>query len=80
MSETVCTIGVDFGTESGRVLVLDLDSGEELAVHVVAYAHGVIDRHLIGTDRNEVRLVEQDVRGLQKRIAEEAIGCKVLLT
>ena len=50
MSETVCTIGVDFGTESGRVLVLDLDSGEELTVHVVPYAHGVIDRHLIGSD------------------------------
>jgi L-ribulokinase len=48
--ETVCTIGVDFGTESGRVLVLELDSGEELAVHVVPYAHGVIDRHLLGTD------------------------------
>jgi L-ribulokinase len=45
----VCTIGVDFGTESGRVLVLDLDSGKELAVHVVAYAHGVIDRDLIST-------------------------------
>jgi len=50
VSETVCTIGVDFGTESGRVLVLDLDSGEELTVHVVPYAHGVIDRHLIGSD------------------------------
>jgi L-ribulokinase len=50
VSETVCTIGVDFGTESGRVLVLELDSGEELAVHVVPYAHGVIDRHLLGTD------------------------------
>jgi L-ribulokinase len=48
--ETVCTIGVDFGTESGRVLVLELDSGEELAVHVVPYAHGVIDRRLLGTD------------------------------
>jgi L-ribulokinase len=50
MSETVCTIGVDFGTESGRVLVLDLGSGEELAVEVVPYPHGVIDRHLIGSD------------------------------
>ena len=50
MRETVCTIGVDFGTESGRVLVLELDSGEELAVHVVPYAHGVIDRRLLGTD------------------------------
>jgi len=50
VSETVCTIGVDFGTESGRVLVLELESGQELAVHVVPYAHGVIDRHLLGTD------------------------------
>jgi L-ribulokinase len=41
---------VDFGTESGRVLVLDLDTGEELATHVVAYPHGVIDRALVGTD------------------------------
>ena len=42
-------IGVDFGTESGRALLLDLDSGEELAVEVVSYAHGVIDRELPGT-------------------------------
>jgi L-ribulokinase len=49
MSETVCTIGVDFGTESGRVLVLDLETGDELAVHVVPYEHGVIDRRLVGT-------------------------------
>ena len=32
MSERACSIGVDFGTESGRVLVLDLDGGAELAV------------------------------------------------
>lgn len=39
-------IGVDFGTESGRVLVLDLASGEEVAVRAVAYPHGVIDERL----------------------------------
>lgn len=39
-------LGVDFGTESGRALLLDLRSGEELAVHEVAYEHGVIDREL----------------------------------
>jgi L-ribulokinase len=50
VNETVCTIGVDFGTESGRVLVLDLESGTELAVNVVPYPHGVIDRRLDGTD------------------------------
>ena len=43
-----CTIGVDFGTESGRVLVLDLTGGAELAVEVVPYRHGVIDRSLPG--------------------------------
>jgi L-ribulokinase len=44
-----CSIGVDFGTESGRALLLDLDSGVELAVTVVPYPHGVIDRELPGT-------------------------------
>jgi L-ribulokinase len=37
------TIGVDFGTESGRVLLLDLGTGHELAVTEVRYPHGVID-------------------------------------
>ena len=40
------TIGVDFGTESGRVLLLDVGTGEELAVSEVRYPHGVIDRTL----------------------------------
>jgi L-ribulokinase len=47
-AEKRCTIGVDFGTESGRVLLLDAASGLELAVSVVSYAHGVIDRVLPG--------------------------------
>jgi L-ribulokinase len=49
VSPSACSVGVDFGTESGRVLVLDLDTGSELATHVVAYEHGVIDRTLAGT-------------------------------
>ncbi len=39
-------VGVDFGTESARSLLLDLDSGNELAVEAVAYPSGVIDRML----------------------------------
>jgi L-ribulokinase len=46
----VYSIGIDFGTESGRVLLLDLRSGVEAAVVVVPYASGVIDRVLPGTD------------------------------
>ncbi|WP_249011895.1 ribulokinase [Conexibacter sp. DBS9H8] len=45
-----CSIGADFGTESGRLLLLDLGSGEELATAVVPYPNGVIDRILPGTD------------------------------
>ncbi|MDA8297259.1 MAG: ribulokinase [Actinomycetota bacterium] len=40
------SIGVDYGTESGRVLILDLASGNELGVATVPYRHGVIDHEL----------------------------------
>ncbi len=49
MTGRECSIGIDFGTESGRVLVLDARSGEELGVSVVAYASAVIDRELPST-------------------------------
>ncbi|MCL6444516.1 MAG: ribulokinase [Alicyclobacillus sp.] len=43
------SIGIDFGTESGRVLLLDLVTGEEVSVSVVPYPHGVLDRVLPST-------------------------------
>ena len=46
MSERVCSIGVDFGTESGRALLIDARTGEPLAVSVVPYASAVIDSEL----------------------------------
>jgi L-ribulokinase len=39
-------IGVDFGTASARTLLLDLRSGEELALCELGYSHGVIDEIL----------------------------------
>ncbi len=45
------TIGVDFGTESGRALLVDTRDGREVASAVHDYANGVIDRHLPGSDR-----------------------------
>lgn len=41
-------LGVDYGTESGRVLLVNTATGEELATHVTAYPHGVMDRRLPG--------------------------------
>ncbi len=45
------TIGVDFGTESGRALLVDVRDGREVASAVHAYGDGVIDQHLPGSDK-----------------------------
>jgi L-ribulokinase len=45
------TIGVDFGTESGRALLVDTRDGREIASAVHPYKNGVIDEHLPGSDR-----------------------------
>jgi L-ribulokinase len=39
-------IGVDYGTESGRALLVDISNGAEIATHVTKYPHGVIDERL----------------------------------
>jgi L-ribulokinase len=40
------TIGIDFGTESGRAVLVDTRDGREIATAVHEYANGVIDQHL----------------------------------
>jgi L-ribulokinase len=48
-------IGVDFGTESGRAVVVDIATGREAGTAIYAYANGVIDEHLPAPD-DDVRL------------------------
>jgi L-ribulokinase len=43
------TIGIDFGTESGRALLVDSRNGREVATAVHRYRNGVIDHHLPGS-------------------------------
>ena len=49
MSGRRYAIGVDFGTESGRALLVDISNGAEIAVAVHPYANGVIDETLPNT-------------------------------
>ena len=44
-------IGLDFGTESGRALLVAVDSGEEVATAVQNYRDGVIDETLPGSGK-----------------------------
>ena len=39
-------IGVDFGTLSARALLVDADTGVELASSEMEYPHGVIDKEM----------------------------------
>jgi L-ribulokinase len=45
-------IGVDFGTESGRAVLVDVADGRQVATSVSAYRHGVIDQRLPLPDRD----------------------------
>src|SRR5690625_398532 len=40
------SIGIDFGTGSGRVVVIDVRTGEIAGTHVTEYKHGVISSTL----------------------------------
>ncbi|MDX3226251.1 ribulokinase [Streptomyces sp. ME19-01-6] len=46
MAEEPCVVGVDFGTLSGRAVVVRVRDGEELASAEHVYPHAVLDRNL----------------------------------
>ncbi len=40
------SIGIDFGTQSGRAVLVNVETGEEVATSVKEYTHGVMDESL----------------------------------
>ncbi len=44
------SLGLDYGTESARAVLVSLDDGSEAATHVAPYRSGVIDRSLPDSD------------------------------
>ena len=54
MDEPRYVVGVDFGTESGRAVLIDVADGHELASEVYKYSNGVIDERLPAPDSDVV--------------------------
>lgn len=50
MLSTKYSIGIDFGTESARAVLVRVDNGEELATSIYEYKDKVIDKLLPGTN------------------------------
>jgi len=46
MARARYTIGIDFGTESARAVLVDVSDGRELGVELYTYRNGVINEHL----------------------------------
>ena len=50
MGDRKYALGLDFGTESGRAVLVDVSGGAEIATAVHPYSDGVIDKMLPGSD------------------------------
>jgi L-ribulokinase len=88
------SIGVDFGTLSGRALLVDAATGEEIAECTLDYPHGVMDEQLpdgtpLGTDwalqhpADYLAVFEHTVPGVLKKSGvgpEQVIGLGVDFT
>jgi L-ribulokinase len=72
MSDTKFALGIDFGTESGRVMLVRADTGEDVAWSLVPYENRVLDHYLpdgtpLGYDwalqdpRDYLRVLDQGV-------------------
>lgn len=71
-------IGIDYGTLSGRAVVVRVRDGAELASAVVEYPHGVVDRSLPGSSERlppEWALqVPEDYRQVLKKAVPAAVA------
>ena len=41
------SMGIDFGTLSGRAVIIDIETGEEMATSVLEFSHGVMSEKFI---------------------------------
>ncbi len=80
-------IGVDFGTESGRAVLVDIATGREMGTAVYPYSHGVIDEQLpdggprlepdwaLQDPQDYIRTFQNAVPQVLQRIGDRPGGC-----
>ncbi|AWE42969.1 MULTISPECIES: ribulokinase [unclassified Actinobaculum] len=76
MSDKKYLIGIDFGTLSGRAIVVDAADGTQLGTAVTEYPHAVMDRTLTAGDGRELppEFALQDPADYMKVLAEAVPG------
>jgi L-ribulokinase len=76
MSDKQYLIGIDFGTLSGRAIVVDAADGTQLGTAVTEYPHAVMDRTLTAGDGQELppEFALQDPADYMKVLAEAVPG------
>ena len=72
MAKEKLAVGIDYGTESGRVVVVRVRNGEELGSAVIPYPDGVIDERLPGGPPLEPDWALQNPRDYL-RVVEEGV-------
>ena len=71
-------IGIDFGTLSGRSVLVDLETGAEVAASVMEYSHGVMDVSLpcgVKLDPNSALQDPRDYMEVLENIVRDIMKC-----
>jgi L-ribulokinase len=80
-------LGIDYGTESGRVVVIRVRDGREMGAAIVPYADGVIDKKLPGGPKLEADWALQNPRdylevverGIPQALKEAGVKAKNII-
>ena len=77
MNGSKYAIGIDFGTESGRAVLVETKTGKEIAASVYSYQNGVIDEQLpvAGDPFPLNRMGVAGSAGLYSYISKNGSGC-----
>lgn len=67
-------IGLDYGTQAARGILVDTATGKVLCSHTVRYAHGVVDGDLADAEDYEAALEELIQKATPKELRDTVVG------